>query len=646
MTTQPQYGPLAAPYARRSQYLADALEALQQSSQQISSYGELGSRLLANALLQYGERRNNRNLREAQDQDFQNNPIVQSWRDLLAPQEQPRTPQVAPGLNDANGMVAALGAWPGTATRSTGGDPVPPPPAPPGLDDRTRDTMARLLIGEAATPEGRQAVANVIFNRANSAGMNPYDVMTQRHQFEPYGNQRTWQRLQGIDPNSPEYQQALQAIQAAQQQDITGGATHFYGPQTQAALGRPPPSWAQGPSRDIGGNRFYNLPYSAPPGYQAQQTSAPQSPPAQGAPPAMPPSSSGPAGGNAIPTISQAPPPRPQGAQAAGVGSITQQEIDYVNGLLSNPMTRQQGLQAAQELQQRAMAPRRLETQVTQSGQAIQTDQFGNIQTQQIPGYLPNLPAGMRYGQNGQAEPIPGTLSRTYRAEDLGIPAPPGTIISAAPDGRLTVVSRPTDGQQVTSGPGQPYREGAVPGGTRDPTSGQNLITGERSLREEYDREYRPFSEQRQAFERLGSVSRDATGASDVAIIFNYMKILDPGSTVREGEAATIQSTANVPDQIRNLYNQMIDPNAPRLSQAQRDNILNSARAQYQAAINRMEQANQRYGGLARSYGFDPSRIIQPLEIPRPQGQAQQQRGQPQQGQRPTGRARVVGIAP
>ena len=47
--------------------------------------------------------------------------------------------------------------------------------------------------------------------------------------------------------------------------------------------------------------------------------------------------------------------------------------------------------------------------------------------------------------------------------------------------------------------------------------------------------------------------------AGDLAIIFNYMKILDPGSVVREGEFATAQNAASVPDQIRNLYNRVVN---------------------------------------------------------------------------------------
>ena len=47
--------------------------------------------------------------------------------------------------------------------------------------------------------------------------------------------------------------------------------------------------------------------------------------------------------------------------------------------------------------------------------------------------------------------------------------------------------------------------------------------------------------------------------ASQIGLIFSYMKMLDPSSTVREGEYATAQNTVGVPDKIRNIYNKTID---------------------------------------------------------------------------------------
>lgn len=134
------------------------------------------------------------------------------------------------------------------------------------LDDRARDLMIRTVIGEAAnqSPEGQQAVAAVIMNRANQSGMDVPGVVFARNQFEPWGNAKTRSYLEGIDPNDPKYQRVAANIApflSGEVGDPTNGATHFYAPRAQAALGRPAPKWDNGTGVDLGDHRFFNLGY-------------------------------------------------------------------------------------------------------------------------------------------------------------------------------------------------------------------------------------------------------------------------------------------------------------------------------------------------------------------------------------------------
>jgi hypothetical protein len=75
-----------------------------------------------------------------------------------------------------------------------------------------------------------------------------------------------------------------------------------------------------------------------------------------------------------------------------------------------------------------------------------------------------------------------------------------------------------------------------------------------------------------EANERIKKVGRKGTAASDISLIFNFMKINDPGSTVREGEFATAQNAAGVPGRVTNLYNQMLK--GTRLNKEQREDFL------------------------------------------------------------------------
>lgn len=139
------------------------------------------------------------------------------------------------------------------------------------------DAVARTMLGEAANQgeQGMLAVGGVIANRARQRGKSASDVVLERNQFEPWGNAQTTQRLLGISDQSPEYQRAYSLAQRALGgEDVTGGASHFYAPKAQAALGRAKPSWDNGTGRAIGDHLFFNL--DGAPTSDAQLIGAPQ----------------------------------------------------------------------------------------------------------------------------------------------------------------------------------------------------------------------------------------------------------------------------------------------------------------------------------------------------------------------------------
>ena len=141
--------------------------------------------------------------------------------------------------------------------------PLDPPYADFPGRARDRDDAIRTILSEAGNQggTGMQAVGNVIRNRAIAGGFggdNPSDVVRKPYQFEPWNTEEGRAKMAGYDPNSPEYQAAGAALDKAYTgDDPTKGATHFYAPKAQAALGRPAPSWDNGTGKDIGDHRFF-----------------------------------------------------------------------------------------------------------------------------------------------------------------------------------------------------------------------------------------------------------------------------------------------------------------------------------------------------------------------------------------------------
>ena len=66
--------------------------------------------------------------------------------------------------------------------------------------------------------------------------------------------------------------------------------------------------------------------------------------------------------------------------------------------------------------------------------------------------------------------------------------------------------------------------------------SGKDKFDAERSLMKDFTAESKVFKDTRDAFGRIRAVGSSKTAAGDLALIFNFMKMLDPGSVVRESE--------------------------------------------------------------------------------------------------------------
>jgi hypothetical protein len=251
------------------------------------------------------------------------------------------------GATGATGSTSATPSTPAPAERGTyqrilASSDEPSPLDPPGGNDR--DKMIRLIHAEAGNeaPEGQQAVANVIRNRAVSGAFGGGDaaaVMDKPYAFEPTMTPQGRARMASIDPAGPGYAQIGAAVDRAYTgDDPTGGATHFYSPKGQAALGRPPPAWGRGPGQDIGQHRFFG----GAGGQPVQMAMAGPGMPT-GAPSAPPP-----------PQSTQMAQATPQAAQAGMTPDRRQMLIQMLNNRNTSPIA--QGL--IQEEMKRQFTPK------------------------------------------------------------------------------------------------------------------------------------------------------------------------------------------------------------------------------------------------------------------------------------------------
>jgi hypothetical protein len=86
------------------------------------------------------------------------------------------------------------------------------------------------------------------------------------------------------------------------------------------------------------------------------------------------------------------------------------------------------------------------------------------------------------------------------------------------------------------------------------------------------------------------------------------MKVLDPGSVVREGEFATAANAGGVPDTVRNMYNRAL--NGQRIGENIRNDFLSQARNIIESQRVLSDDMVERYRGVAQNYKLDPTQIV------------------------------------
>lgn len=127
----------------------------------------------------------------------------------------------------------------------------------------------------------------------------------------------------------------------------------------------------------------------------------------------------------------------------------------------------------------------------------------------------------------------------------------------------------------------------------------------ESDLRKEYSTQTKHFTDVKEAFTRIKSAEN--TGAGDIALVYSYMKILDPTSVVREGEFATAQNSAGIPAAVVAAYNKAI--NGERLTKGQRDSFVSQGQKLLNAAGVREKEVRKGIEQIAGNYNLNTKNI-------------------------------------
>jgi hypothetical protein len=140
----------------------------------------------------------------------------------------------------------------------------------------------------------------------------------------------------------------------------------------------------------------------------------------------------------------------------------------------------------------------------------------------------------------------------------------------------------------------------------------QGGIKLEGDLRKEFQGlpAYKNYQTASVAYEQMQSAANDSSGASDIALVTNYMRSLDPETGVKETEFRNAQNAGGFDDKARAAYTKIMS--GEFLTPKMRQELLRSARSNVAALKRPHDSALKRYEELATSYSVDPKRVAAP----------------------------------
>lgn len=178
---------------------------------------------------------------------------------------------------------------------------------------------------------------------------------------------------------------------------------------------------------------------------------------------------------------------------------------------------------------------------------------------------------------------------------------------------------------QITEQPGQVTQTGVTsvqaPIVKKQAQSKQDIFKQEQDIRKDYisTPEVKAFNEMKTSFGQINAGLNAKSAAGDLTAATKFMKLLDPGSVVRESELYLAMNATGLIDRIANYKSRL--ENGEVLNPKQREDFRNVANQLFKAAENTKLNYDKQYEDIARSNNLDPAKIIVNYKTSKPSGQ-------------------------
>jgi len=134
----------------------------------------------------------------------------------------------------------------------------------------------------------------------------------------------------------------------------------------------------------------------------------------------------------------------------------------------------------------------------------------------------------------------------------------------------------------------------------------------EEKLRKEFQGRTKVYGELGTTYQNMKSSSEAKNGPGDIALITGFMKMLDPGSVVRETEFATARDTAGLYERLQNQATKLQSGQLFSLDSKQRNEYVNLAKQYLDSAQKKAGEDKAALGVVVKNYRLNPDNVFGP----------------------------------
>ncbi|MGB3465686.1 MAG: hypothetical protein WBA74_10460 [Cyclobacteriaceae bacterium] len=136
----------------------------------------------------------------------------------------------------------------------------------------------------------------------------------------------------------------------------------------------------------------------------------------------------------------------------------------------------------------------------------------------------------------------------------------------------------------------------------------ETVFNQEEKIRKEYQNRISNYTDAKTTYANIDASSKDNSGAGDVALVTSFMKMLDPGSVVRETEFATASNTAGLIGKLSTTLDKL--QKGEFLTDSQRKTFVGLAKKYMDATEVNEKRVRKDLSNVVTNYNLNPDNVF------------------------------------